>query len=139
MPCSFFLWQLPSVKNHLSSTDHLILCALCIAFPFKQTSRRESGDGRDDTEWRERERERERELCYACMPSMFSFTLKKKKKSRGVRSTDAWTPAAQNSALAGWCLARQRRVSSIVSWCFEPSQPQRITSGLNTNFTVSPS
>ena len=27
----------------------------------------------------------------------------------------------------------------MVSWCFEPSQPQRITSGLNTNFTLSPS
>ena len=26
-----------------------------------------------------------------------------------------------------------------VSWCFEPSQPQRITPGLNTNFTLSPS
>ena len=25
----------------------------------------------------------------------------------------------------------------LVSWCFEPSQPQRITSGLNTNFTLS--
>ena len=24
-----------------------------------------------------------------------------------------------------------------VSWCFQPSQPQRITSGLNTNFTLS--
>ena len=27
----------------------------------------------------------------------------------------------------------------LVSWCSEPSQPQRITSGLNTNFTLSPS
>ena len=27
----------------------------------------------------------------------------------------------------------------FVSWCFEPSQPQRITSGLNINFTQSPS
>ena len=26
----------------------------------------------------------------------------------------------------------------LVSWCFVPSQPQRITSGLNTNFTLSP-
>ena len=30
-------------------------------------------------------------------------------------------------------------VGWLVSWCFEPSQPQRITSGLNTNFTLSPS
>ena len=27
----------------------------------------------------------------------------------------------------------------LVSWCFEPSQLQNITSGLNTNFTPSPS
>ena len=27
----------------------------------------------------------------------------------------------------------------LVSWCFESSQPQRITSGLNTNFIPSPS
>ena len=27
----------------------------------------------------------------------------------------------------------------LVSWCSEPSQPQRITSGLNTNFSLSPS
>ena len=31
------------------------------------------------------------------------------------------------------------RFSYLVSWCFEPSQPQRITSGQNTNFTLSPS
>ena len=29
--------------------------------------------------------------------------------------------------------------SYLVSWCFMPSQPQRITSGLNTIFTLSPS
>ena len=27
----------------------------------------------------------------------------------------------------------------LVRWCFQPSQPQRITSGLNTNFTLSSS
>ena len=27
----------------------------------------------------------------------------------------------------------------LVSWCFEPSQPQRITSGLKTNFSLYPS
>ena len=27
----------------------------------------------------------------------------------------------------------------LVSWCFEPSQPHRIASGLNTNFDLSPS
>ena len=29
--------------------------------------------------------------------------------------------------------------SLLVSWCFETSQPQRIISGLNTDFTLSPS
>ena len=27
----------------------------------------------------------------------------------------------------------------LVSWCFKPSQPQRITSGLKTNFSITPS
>ena len=30
-------------------------------------------------------------------------------------------------------------ISYLLTWCFEPSQPQRITSGLNTNFTPSDS
>ena len=30
-------------------------------------------------------------------------------------------------------------MSELVSRCFEPSQPQRIKSGLNTNFNLSPS
>ena len=33
----------------------------------------------------------------------------------------------------------QRDMASLLSWCFEPSQPHRITSGLNTNFNLSPS
>ena len=32
-----------------------------------------------------------------------------------------------------------KKRQKLVSWCFEPSQPQRITSRLNTNFTLSPS
>ena len=35
-------------------------------------------------------------------------------------------------------LPGQVGVSLLVSWCFEPSQLQRITSGLNTNFNLSP-
>ena len=34
---------------------------------------------------------------------------------------------------------RQRVLAQFVSWCCEPSQPQMITSGLNTNFNLSPS
>ena len=30
-------------------------------------------------------------------------------------------------------------LDELVSWCFEPSQPQRITSGLETNVNPSPS
>ena len=40
-----------------------------------------------------------------------------------------------------WSLLRHGfcEQSQLVKWCFEPSQPQRITSRLNTNFTFSPS
>ena len=34
--------------------------------------------------------------------------------------------------------ARERE-SLLVSWCFKPSQPQRIITGLNTNLTTTPS
>ena len=36
-------------------------------------------------------------------------------------------------------LGKEEAETQLVSWCFEPSQPRRITSGLNTNFTLSPS
>ena len=39
----------------------------------------------------------------------------------------------------GCWLSKRQQLKKLVSWCFEPSQPQRITSGLNTNFTLSPS
>ena len=38
--------------------------------------------------------------------------------------------------LSGFFL-KEIQLKGLVSWCFEPSQPQ--TSGLNTNFTLSPS
>ena len=41
-----------------------------------------------------------------------------------------------NSTYSTKVLGRQ---GWLVSWCFEPSQLRRITSGLNTNFTLSPS
>ena len=31
------------------------------------------------------------------------------------------------------------KVSYLVIWCFKPSQPQRIISGLKINFSLSPS
>ena len=34
---------------------------------------------------------------------------------------------------------KKKKKSQLVSWCFKPSQPQRITSGLNTNVTITPS
>ena len=33
---------------------------------------------------------------------------------------------------------KTKKGKAWVSWCFEPSQPQRITSGLITNFSLSP-
>ena len=38
-----------------------------------------------------------------------------------------------SKSIQQWLLER------IVSWCFEPSQPQRMTSGLKRNFSLSPS
>ena len=35
--------------------------------------------------------------------------------------------------------AREEKEERLVRWYFEPSQPQRITSGLKTNFCLSPS
>ena len=42
-----------------------------------------------------------------------------------------------HSAIQGCRSPRQLTRSKLVSWCFEPSHPQRITIGLNTNFTLS--
>ena len=36
-------------------------------------------------------------------------------------------------------LRRSPGILLVITWCFEPSQPQRITSGLKTNFSLSPS
>ena len=41
-----------------------------------------------------------------------------------------WKPVCQTARLGCW---------KLVSWCPEPSQPQMITSGLKTNFNLSPS
>ena len=38
-----------------------------------------------------------------------------------------------------WYRCLLKMAGQLVSWCFAPSQPQRTTSGLNTNFTLSPS
>ena len=34
---------------------------------------------------------------------------------------------------------QQKKKKNFVSWCFEPSQPQRIIAGLKTSFGLSPS
>ena len=58
-------------------------------------------------------------------------------------STASATPSsnksAQTSNLASFYLKILSGYSQLVSKCFEPSQPQRITSGLNTNSSLSPS
>ena len=42
-----------------------------------------------------------------------------------------------------WGIVGQQRgwesVCKLIRWCFEPSRPQKITSGLKTNFGLSPS
>ena len=47
-----------------------------------------------------------------------------------------WVPG---STLAQLHTPSSRPLLEALSWCFEPSQPQRITSGLETNFSLSPS
>ena len=49
-----------------------------------------------------------------------------------------YAPNALNDMLQGKVVTCSLRCV-FVSWCFEASQQQRITSGLNTNFTLSPS
>ena len=41
--------------------------------------------------------------------------------------------------IGGFSERERERGGERVSWCFEPSQPQRITSGLKTNLGLSPS
>ena len=55
---------------------------------------------------------------------------------------DSWLEhslSAQTGPAEEWSLQCLRFGSKLVSWCFEPSQPQRIISGLKTNFDLSPS
>ena len=53
--------------------------------------------------------------------------------------TPPGTPLIPHSPLSHVLMCLSPTLSLLVRWCFEPSQPQRITSGLNTNFTLSPS
>ena len=46
---------------------------------------------------------------------------------------------SQHMSLCNQQLTLSLRVSKSVSWCFEPSQPQRTASGLKTNFNLTPS
>ena len=50
-----------------------------------------------------------------------------------------WTQTRVHGKSQGPVALAERDFSSLVSRCFKPSQPQRITSGLSTNFTLSPS
>ena len=50
---------------------------------------------------------------------------------------DAWVSLASKTTHT--FILRLCWHDELVSWCFEPSQPQRITSGLNTNVTLSSS
>ena len=62
---------------------------------------------------------------------------------------ETWQVSTQNCVVRKWsryglavsCVLEVILIkwSELVSWCFEPSQQPRITSGLNTNFNLSPS
>ena len=62
---------------------------------------------------------------------------------REVRCLSIWCLSAHlvclSPVLLDPCFYYQGILTYLVSWCFEPSQPQRITSGLNSDFTLSPS
>ena len=51
------------------------------------------------------------------------------KSQRALENREKWRKVVAKSSV----------VSVSVTWCFEPGQPQRITSGLNTNFSLAPS
>ena len=54
-------------------------------------------------------------------------------REEGLTGTRCLFGAKEVVTVLSFCLE-----CGLVSWCLEPSQPQRITSGLNTNFNQSP-
>ena len=64
--------------------------------------------------------------------------IKKSGQARLVYVKDIQLQCPHHVMVTPWALVVVIAVI-IVSWCFEPSQPHRITSGLNTDFTLSPS
>ena len=68
-----------------------------------------------------------------CQAADGQFFEKKKKKTEGERKRTDYVQI-RNTLIAKAVPCSQEclynTVSLLVSWCFEPSQPQRITSGL---------
>ena len=58
--------------------------------------------------------------------------------NHGKRQTEVFGESKISRKTFSALLQFARGVSQSVSWCFEPSQPQRIILGLNTNFTLLP-
>ena len=76
------------------------------------------------------------EVSIACM-AIYSPTpgFKGRTFKLCVLTTWDFNFCVRSSKLRGNCW----KLGQLVSWCFEPSQPQRITSGLSTSFTLSAS
>ena len=80
------------------------------------------------------------------LPPLPPHTPKKIKKAED-RETGEWEEERRETSKLLCLPVIQKHTNAIllllrkelVSWYFEPSQPQRITSGLKTNFNLSPS
>ena len=75
---------------------------------------------------------------------MFSSLTSSSRKSILANAKHLWAGVVKGflfktALLSPWENSLAEVRTQLVSWCFEPSQPQRITSGLNTNFKLSPS
>ena len=91
---------------------------------------------REREEERQRGREKQRDvvlLQYARTMARIGF---KKKKSLMTQKDSIYEQSRERGREREKEKERERE---LVSWCFGPSQPQRIISGLNTNFTLSSS
>ena len=65
------------------------------------------------------------------------YTILSSQRRRHKHSADTVQQKTLGDFVWRWQILSQN-LGKLVSWCFEPSQPQRIASGLNTNFTLSP-
>ena len=106
------------------------------------------GSGGNEAEWTKKAENRKADFLIVGEAikaiSMAYFGLQKKRETltvsdsqnENIMSASAYTPQGDIPTANRDLLLMS--VSCLVSWCLEPSQPQRITLGLKTNFNLSP-